>query len=113
MPYIKNEEREEINKAVVGLANMITKGDRYAGDPLERAYWIDGRTNYAISMLLGYLYHYPPSLVIDDPKTPLRNRYGNYERAMGLLSCIQQEFYRRKVAEYENLKIDENGDLER
>jgi len=31
---------------------------------------------------------------------------------IGVLECVKQEFYRRKVAPYEDIKIIENGDIE-
>ena len=40
---------------------------------------------------------------------PLRYFYLN--RAMGVLECIKQEFYRRVAAPYEDIKIVENGDV--
>lgn len=57
---------------------------------------MDGRLNYIVTVLLKRLY------------TP---RYFNYNRAMGVLECVKQEFYRRVVAEYENEKIKENRDV--
>jgi len=57
---------------------------------------LDGRLNYIVTVLLKRLY------------TP---RYFNYNRAMGVLECVKQEFYRRVVAEYENEKIKENRDV--
>jgi hypothetical protein len=56
-----------------------------------------GELNYVITRLL-----------LDRASQP------NYERLnslMGVLECAKQEFYRRAVAPYENIKIKENGDV--
>ncbi len=56
----------------------------------------DGALNYTVTRILKELY---------EPK------YFNYNRAMGVLSSIQAEYYRRDVAPYEDKKIAENGDV--
>lgn len=38
-------------------------------------------------------------------------RYQTYNDIIGVLSCIQHELYRRKIAPYENKKIKSNGDV--
>ena len=87
MPYIKKEDRgkwEEIIKQVVEQLKQLDEKD------------IEGNLNYFITKILKDTY---------EPK------YFNYNRAMGLLECIKQEFYRRQVAPYEDKKIQENGDV--
>jgi hypothetical protein len=37
--------------------------------------------------------------------------YERLNRAMGVLACVQAEFYRRVAAPYEDQKIAENGDV--
>ena len=88
MPYIKKEEREKWDK-IVGEVVEITKNLK-----LES---IEGNLNYFITKILKSVY---------DPK------YFNYNRAVGLLECIKQEFYRRDVASYEDKKIKDHGDVE-
>ena len=39
-------------------------------------------------------------------------RYADHNEVVGLLNCVQQEFYRRFTAPYEDLKIEEQGDLQ-
>lgn len=87
MPYISQEERKELDSLINELIRVLKKS------PLER---LDGRLNYVIYRLLINLY---------EP------RYFNYNRAMGVLACVSQEFYRRKVAAYEDKKIKESGDI--
>jgi hypothetical protein len=40
-----------------------------------------------------------------------KGRYQDYNDIMGALEGCKLEFYRRKVAPYENLKMLENGDV--
>ena len=87
MPYIKKEERGKWDSILAELKVMLDKID-----PTK----IDGELNYLITNILKIAYK--PS-------------YYNYNKAMGLLECIKQEFYRRDVAPYEDVKIKENGDL--
>lgn len=58
---------------------------------------IDGVMNYTISRLTDCFYG--------------MGGYTVYNRAMGVLDCVAREFYRRKVAPYEDKKILENGDV--
>lgn len=37
--------------------------------------------------------------------------YAIYNRLIGVIECIKQEFYRRKVSPYEDKKCKENGDV--
>lgn len=88
MPYIKVEERsryEEVIRQLVELLSSIAEEDR------------DGHVNYVVTVLLKRLYQ-PP-------------KYKRYNKAMGVLECIKQEFYRRVVSPYEDQKIRESGDV--
>lgn len=87
MPYIKQADRPKIDELIAPLAAHIKSL------PLEAQ---DGALNYAVTRLLKEIY---------EPK------YFNYNRAMGVLSSIQAEWYRRDVAAYEDAKIIENGDV--
>ena len=62
-----------------------------------------GELNYLItSIILEYLYNINPS----EP-----NRYTDYNEVVGVLTCVTQELYRRKIIPYENLKQTEHGDV--
>lgn len=87
MPYIKQDLRAPIDPLATALAEHIRSL------PADQQ---DGALNYAITQVLKQVY---------EP------RYFAYNRAMGVLSCIQAEFYRRDVAPYEDTKIRENGDV--
>jgi hypothetical protein len=87
MPYIKSEKRpiykDEIESLVKKLENQ----------PLTEQ---DGDLNYIVTTIMKRLY------------TP---KYFNYNRALGVIESIKQEYYRRVVGPYEDGKIKENGDV--
>lgn len=87
MPYIPKDQRPPIDNLLKGLLEHIQSL------PLEDQ---DGALNYSVTKLLKGLY---PA------------KYFNYNRAMGVLSSIQAEWYRRDVGPYEDKKIAENGDV--
>lgn len=82
MPYIPTHRRWCIDPALEQVIDEV-------GD------W--GETNYAITTLLHGLLH--------------GASYEDYQAAIGLLECAKLELYRRVVSTYEDLKIEENGDL--
>ena len=87
MPYIKTEKRGLYNSHIEQLVNILEQ------QPLME---VDGDLNYVVTSIFKKLYA---------PK------YFNYNRAIGVLEAIKQEFYRRVVAPYEDIKIEENGDV--
>jgi predicted type IV restriction endonuclease len=58
---------------------------------------VDGVLNYVFTRVLRKVY---PA------------RYYHYNKAVGVLECIKQEYYRRVVAPYEDKKMQETGDIE-
>jgi hypothetical protein len=87
MPYILQEDRPKYDT----LINEIVK--KLQERPTEN---IDGDLNYIVTRIIKESY-------------PLR--YFHINRAMGVLECIQHEFYRRVAAPYEDTKIQQNGDV--
>ncbi len=87
MPYIKQRDRESLDDIIATLVKRISD---------EGMTQVDGRLNYTMTKLVDGLYS--PS-------------YFNFNRAIGVLSCVKQEFYRRIIAPYEDVKIEENGDV--
>lgn len=84
MPYIKQEGRDKLDHTIHVLS-----------DKIEDA----GELNYTITKLLhGQL-----------EKKGLN--YANCNALIGVLDCASKEFYRKKVAPYEDIKIKENGDV--
>ena len=87
MPYITQEERPQYDKVLKELTKLLKE------KPPES---VDGHLNYVVTKIIKEVY-------------PLR--YYHINKAMGVLECIQHEFYRRVAAPYEDIKIKENGDV--
>jgi hypothetical protein len=92
MPYIKNEERKKYEKLIQDLVDTLLN----AG--VDQNLATVGDVNYVISSVIWKLF---------DKKTS----YTNGNNLIGVLECVKQEFYRRKLAPYEEEKIKENGDI--
>jgi len=87
MPYIKPEERPQYDACIEELVKLLKD------KPPET---VDGHLNYVVTKIIKEVY-------------PLR--YYHINKAMGVLECIQHEFYRRVAAPYEDTKIEQNGDV--
>lgn len=91
MPYIKEEDRAKFNYHVDGLIIDLTAQYALTGKA-------SGDLNYCISRVVNALFE--------------RNKcYQTANDILGVLTAVQLEFYRRKVAPYEDTKIKENGDI--
>lgn len=88
MPYIKQEQRPELDALVNPLLEYLRTL------PTEEQ---DGSVNYAFTKMLKGIY-------------PMK--YFHINRALGVLSAVTQEFYRVVVGPYEDTKIKENGAVE-
>ena len=87
MPYIKKIQRPQLDS----LINPLLK--HLQSLPVEEQ---DGALNYSVTTIIKNLY----------PK-----RYFHLNRALGVLSAITLELYRRVIGPYEDEKIKENGDV--
>jgi hypothetical protein len=84
MPYIKGEERDEFNYHIEGLKRRIkTKGD----------------LNYVISELVGQL------ILKDGPSYTVTSNW------IDGVHGAERELTRRLLNPYEDIKIEENGDV--
>jgi len=88
MPYIKKGQRGKIDKLVTPLI------DHLKSLPVEDQ---DGLLNYTVTKIIRHLYP---------------QKYFHLNRALGVVTAISQELYRRVVGPYEDTKITENGDVE-
>ncbi len=88
MPYIKKEQRPAVDELVNPLINYLKSL------PLEDQ---DGSLNYAVTKIIKHVYP---------------QKYFHFNRALGVLTAITQEFYRKIIGLYEDTKIKENGDVE-
>lgn len=91
MPYIRSDSRMLYDDIIQTLAERVKIG---GGSDKKRA----GELNYIITKLL--------SLSYNDGFN-----YAVHNEIIGMLECCKQEWYRRKVAPYEDKKIVENGDV--
>ena len=87
MPYIPNDQRPVLDDKMDDLINHL------ASLPLEEQ---DGALNYTFTRIIRKIY----------PR-----RYRHLNRALGVLSAVTQELYRRVIGPYEDEKIKENGDV--
>ena len=87
MPYITQEDRPQYDEVLAELIGLLKE------KPPES---VDGHLNYVVTKVIKEVY-------------PLR--YYHINKAMGVLECIQHEFYRRVAAPYEDTKIEQNGDV--
>lgn len=84
MPYIKESQRGRLDLLINPL--IIQLATAHEGD-----------VNYAITRIIDGVYG--------------QGGYAVFNRAMGVLECVRQEFYRRRVAPYEDQKKEENGEV--
>lgn len=87
MPYINPDQRPPID---VILKPVI---DHIKSLPVEDQ---DGSMNYVFTRIINEVY----------PK-----KYFHLNRALGVLTAVTQEFYRRTIGPYEDTKITQNGDV--
>lgn len=87
MPYIKQEQRPAIDKLTQPLINHLKSL------PLEDQ---DGSLNYVVTKIIKHVYP---------------QKYFHFNRALGVLSAITHELYRKIVSPYEDTKIKEHGDV--
>ncbi len=88
MPYIKKDQRPAIDKLVNPLI------DHLKSLPLDNQ---DGSLNYAVTKIIKHVYP---------------QKYFHFNRALGVLTAITLELYRKIIGPYEDTKIKENGNVE-
>lgn len=89
MPYIKQDRRVKYYPVIRDITNILLREvpeDQKAGE-----------LNYLITCILNQVY-------------PLPN-YREYNEIIGVLESCKMEFYRRRVAPYEDTKVCQNGDV--
>lgn len=83
MPYIKQKDRAEFNEVLKAVPDIINTGN----------------LNYIISKLcIKYLHEFDL-------------KYSTINEIIGVLNCVQQEFYRKIACDYEDKKEIENGTI--
>lgn len=89
MPYITPEEREPYLDHLLKIVQEL---------PAENEEALGGHLNFCISYILNRLLNE-------------RHRYVRMNTLMGAIEAAKQEFYRCQVAEYEDEKKLENGEV--
>jgi len=97
MPYIKKEKREKFQEILPEVISLFLLDVENGKDILKRNA-NPGELNYFLSSLIWRLWKSDTS-------------YANGNNLMGVLECVKQEFYRRQLAPYEDLKEKENGTI--
>lgn len=85
MPYIPKENRDLYKDAIKKILDEL-EPDKV------------GELNYIITSIVWALFDANPS-------------YTSANNLTGVLECVKQEFYRRKVMPYEEKKMKKNGDI--
>ncbi len=85
MPYIEQTSREKFDASIKALWDLIGN---------------EGELNYVMT-----------KLAINFVARQGGDSYANLSKAVSAFECAKAEFYRRKVAPYENLKSLQNGDV--
>lgn len=96
MPYIKEEERQELDSCIDQMIVCIRDNKTSLNNPHDFQNYL-GRINYCFSRILGGLMKEPS--------------YNKIAMITGVLENIKQEFYRRVGVSLEERKIRENGDM--
>jgi len=85
MPYITEKERKRFDTTCTELGCLCNS---------------EGELNYILTKIcLNYLDRIG------------RKKYAHLNTVIGVLECCKQEFYRKVVSGYENIKCDENGEV--
>ena len=101
MPYILPQDRRPLDEAVDTVINAVRLTTGWLDSSrLPSDAKADGCLNYVITQLLVRWY-----------RGYCGGGYVNFQRALGLLTAVSQEFYRRVVAPYEDTKREANGDV--
>lgn len=87
MPYISRDSRYVLDGTIGLLAKEIKE---FVGPA------IPGALNYAMTKLILSVYNETKN-------------YNTYNTIIGVLESCKLEMYRKQVAEYEDIKIKENG----
>jgi hypothetical protein len=99
MPYINQTDRDRLDPFIDQLARNIV--DICCDVEVWQADAFAGMLNYACTSL---------AIKILD-STVGRVRYGTIATITGVFSNVASEFYRRVAAPYEDLKIEQSGDV--
>jgi hypothetical protein len=90
MPYIKQNFRDELNPLIDELSKKVL--EIHKDNPSQTR---DGLLNFSVTEILNQVF--PDA------------RYTDFNELIGFLECCKLEYYRKKIAPYEDEKETENG----
>jgi hypothetical protein len=93
MTYIEPAIREEFDPEIDELTESLR--ERFVSK--EVAAGADEVVNYVVTRIIDCIYS--------------NKTYFEYNRALGILEVVKQEYYRRRVAAFETQKAQSNGDI--
>jgi hypothetical protein len=101
MPYIDPKMRPKLDIAVQNLyeAMLEVNHEAICTTDAQPGSLTDGIVNYSVTRLLHLMYGRGLTT------------YQDINRAVGVIECIKQEYYRRVASPYEDTKIKQNGDV--
>lgn len=98
MPYITQFARLKLDRLLDCMKDLL-------GSESMRNGLSPGELNYLVTKLL--LMH----LDVFSKRDLVNADYAQYNVVVGVLECVKQEFYRRWVAGYEDMKREVHGDI--
>lgn len=109
MPYIKEENRLTLDECIENMTNcLILNAFRQSFDPIETNNIPEKLSNEEFLSIIGDI-NYAFSRILGGVMGNIS--YSKIAMITGVLENIKQEFYRRAAAPYEDLKINQNGDI--
>lgn len=97
MPYIAREHRPQLDSLIEALADAVARVAKERGEATAYA----GLLNYTLTRVT--------MLVVAKCCGPIR--YATIATVSGVLKNVNDEFYRRVAAPYEDKQIAKNGDV--
>lgn len=105
MPYIQPEQRKLYEKEIQNLVDKLITV--FSTEPTKISANRAGHLNYIITTVLKNFYENLQKKLLNNPQL----KYSDHNEIIGMLECCKQEWYRRQAGPYEDLKIEENGDV--
>ncbi|NCQ51660.1 hypothetical protein GW796_07155 [archaeon] len=90
MPYVTKNFRQELEPLIDALSQKVLEIN--SNNPKQTR---DGLLNFAVTEILN--------------QTFPNAKYTDFNELIGFLECCKLEYYRKKIAPYEDLKESENG----
>jgi hypothetical protein len=96
MPYIKEEFRSKLDPCINDMVNCLMDASNLSSDSTDISDTL-GNINYCFSRVVAQIIGKP--------------NYNKIAMITGVLENIKQELYRRVASPYEDMKIQQNGDV--